>query len=53
MFNLDELQTLRFAMTEVPEVGGQLGAYALSPSLMISIVISYAPGVPCQGTFST
>jgi hypothetical protein len=27
MYNLDELQTLRFAMTEVPEVGGQPGAY--------------------------
>jgi len=27
MFNLDVLQTLRFAMPEVPEVGGQPGAY--------------------------
>jgi hypothetical protein len=27
MFNLDELQTLCFAMTEVPDVGGQQGAY--------------------------
>jgi len=27
MSNLDELQTLRFAMTEVPELGGQPGTY--------------------------